>query len=364
MDNNQHYSTEQLVDFLEGRLDALASSELSAHLESGCPACNESMGIYKRMFSAIQTLHWKSPSQNAHRKVLQAYSAKYSAKSSKSWLPLFRPALIGFAALMLIAFAFLFNLQPGVVYAGYVEDVTGQVEMLDPVNGDWMVVKPGQSVPVDASVRSMTGSQAVITYPGGEQTILGAESEIQLLALNKSQGSWEISLEQISGQTENLTAQKTLSFTIRTAAGIANTNNSHFLMKINQDGSVVASVLSGEVETNSNSHKAVIHAGESTILQAGSEFESTLITEENTVEPSPDPSPEPSLTITPTVEPTKTPKNNIKPTGTPTLQMTTVGFIPTNSSSNSVNADVNCSPGNSSGNGNSENASNSDKACK
>lgn len=365
MDNNLHYSTEQLVDFLEGRLDALASSEISAHLESGCPACNESMNIYKRMFSAIQTLHWKAPSQKAHRKVLQAYSAKYSAKPIKRWLPLLRPAMIGFAALILIAFSFLFNLNPGVVYAGYIEEVTGQVEMLDSVTGKWNEVKPGQSVPIDASVRSMTGSQAVISFPGGEQTILGSESEVHLVALNKSQGSWEISIEQISGETENLTAQKTYSFSIRTAAVVANSNNGHFSMHISPDGSVVASVLEGEVETNSQSLKAVIHAGESILFQSDA---STKLKEENSTDPSPNPSPESYLTTTPTMDPSKTPKDNSKPTRTPTptgLALNTPeGFVPTNSSSNSSNTNIDCSPGNSSGNGNSENASNSENACK
>ncbi len=360
-----HYSTEQLVDYLEGRLDALSSLELSEHLESGCQTCNESIILYRRMFSAIQTLHWKAPSQNAHKKVLRAYSDKYSAKPAKRWLPLLRPVMIGFAALMLIAFAFLFNLNPSVVYAGYVEEVTGQVEMLDPVTGTWNEVKPGQSVPIDASVRSMTGSQAVISFPGGEQTILGSESEVHLVALNKSQGTWEISIEQISGQTENLTAQKTNSFTIRTAAGVANSSNGHFTMQIGPDGSVVASVLEGEVETNSHSEKAVIHAGESSILQSDTSIEPT---DENSIDPSPNPSPDPSMTTTPTMEPTKTPNDNSRPTRTPTptglAPNTPEGYVPTNSSSNSSNTNIDCSPGNSSDNGNSENASNSENACK
>ncbi|MRS04711.1 zf-HC2 domain-containing protein, partial [bacterium] len=334
MDNIQHYSTEELVDYLEGRLDALTSVELSEHLESGCPTCNESMGIYKRMFSAIQTLHWKAPSPSAHRKVLQAYSAKYSAKPAKQWFQLLRPAFIGFAALMLIAFAFLFNLKPGIVYAGYVENVTGQVEMLDPATGSWREVKQGQSVPIKASIRSMTDSQAVIAYPGGEQTILGSESEIHLIALNKSLGSWEISLEQISGQTENLTAQKTNTFTIRTTAGVANSSNGHFTMQIKPDGSVVASVLAGEVETNSHSKKTIIHAGESTIMQSESTTGSPTVTNEKTFDPSSNPSPEPSLTATPTLDPTKTPKDIVKPTKTPTPQTAPDGLIPTSSSDN------------------------------
>src|SRR5512133_3184810 len=121
MDNTPHYSTEQLIDFLEGRLDALTSAELSSHLESGCQVCNDSVVFYKRMFSAMQTFHWKSPSLSAHRKVIQAYSTKYPAKTKIRWRPLLRPAFIGFTVLILITFVFLFNLNPGVVYAGHIE---------------------------------------------------------------------------------------------------------------------------------------------------------------------------------------------------------------------------------------------------
>jgi len=371
MDNTQHYSTEQLVDFLEGRLDPASSAELSQHLASGCQACNDSMTVYKRMFSAMQTFRWKNPSLNAHRKVIQAYSAKFPAKTKIGWRPLLRPAFIGFTLLVLISFIFLFNLNPAVVYAGYIENVTGQVEMLDPATGSWNTVTPGQSVQVDAAIRVMTESQTVISFPGGELTTLGSDTEVHLIALSKSQGSWEIALEQISGQTENQTSQNTRSFSVRTFAGVANSNNGHFVMNIRADGSVMTHVIEGDVETRSPSQKSILHSGESFVFPSVEPTQLSPDNKDNLVDPSSNPSPEPSPTPTPSVKPTKTPKDNVKPTQTPTptgllpLQAnSTDGFVPTNSSSNSNNADVTCSPGNSSGHGNSENASNSDTACK
>ena len=369
MDNTSHYSTEQLVDFLEGRLDPASSAELSKHLSSGCQACNDSVTVYKRMFSAMQTFRWKNPSLNAHRKVIQAYSAKYPAKTKIGWRPLLRPAFIGLTLLVLISFVFLFNLNPAVVYAGYIENVTGQVEMLDPATGSWNAVAPGQSVPVDAAIRALADAQTTISFPGGEQTTLGSNTEIQLIELTKSQGSWEVALEQISGQTENQTSQNTRSFSIRTTAGVANSSNGHFVLNISADGSVMMRVISGDVETRSPSQKAILHSGETFVFP--SEEPTTLSPDnnDNLVDPTQDPLLEPSLTPSLTV--TKTPKDSIKPTRTPTpvelipfQASSTDGFVPTNSSSNSNNADITCSPGNSNGAGNSENASNSDKACK
>ncbi len=362
MDNMPHYSTEQLIDFLEGRLDELSSAELSKHLESGCQVCNDSAAFYKRMFSAVQTLHWKSPSHAAHRKVIQAYSAKYPVKTKHSWRSLLRPALIGFTVLALVTFAFLFNLSPLVVHAGYIESVTGQVEILDPSAEAWSVVSPGQSVPVDASPRSFSGSQATIAFPGGEKTILGSESEVHLVSLSESQGSWKISLEQTSGQTENQTSINTKSFSVRTVAGIANSRSGHFVMNIKADGSVVTNVLEGEVETLSHNERTILQAGETSIMPFEKLPDVTPTFEESLIGLLPNLTPVPTQTITPTFVPTITPSLTPTPTGFyPTPINTPEGSIPT---SDSNNVDISCPPGNSGGAGKSEDASNSEKACK
>ncbi|HBY01071.1 MAG TPA: hypothetical protein DEG92_00740 [Rikenellaceae bacterium] len=309
-------------------------------------------------------MNWKSPSLNAHNKVLQAYSKKYPAKAERRWRPLLRPAFIAFTVLVLITFVFLFNLTPGVVNAGYIENVTGQVEMLNSTTGEWNAVSPGQSVPVDASIRSLSDSQAVISFPGGEQTVIGSKSEVHLATLSESQGFWEIALEQVSGQTENQTSQKTHSFTVRTQAGIANSSNAHFIMTIYPDGSVVTRVIAGEVETRSRSQKSIIHTGETSIFLPDESFVGTPDFNENQVDPSLTPSQTPTLTP----ELTTTPTDDSLATRTPTP----TGFYPTQAytpdypftTSSSINNDITCSPGNSNGAGNSENASNSSSACK
>ena len=364
MDNNTHYSTEQLIDFLEGRLDSSSSFALTKHLESGCKVCNETFEIYKRMFSAIQTLHWKTPSPSAHKKVVQAYSEKYQAKTKTRWLPFFRPAFIALTVLALITFAFLFNLNPGVVYAGYLENVTGQVEMKDPTTGSWHTVTHGQSVPINASIRSLSESQATIRFPGGEHTLLGSESEVQLMALTQSQGLWEISLEQVSGQTENQTAQKTDSFTIRTQVGMANGHNAHFILKILPHGSAEMRVLQGQVEIHTPTQNSIINSGEIAIFPSTNSTELSPGDTDGNLDPSPYPSPESSETAEPTLVPTKTPKNKVIPTQTPNPSDSSIISVPTDGATNSPISDVDCSPGNSGGAGNSGNASNSDEACK
>jgi len=393
MVNKPHYTPEQFVDFLEGHLDTLTSNELLKHLKSDCRDCNNSITVFKRMLSAIQALHWNAPSANAHKKVIQAYSEKYPVKTRTRLFPLLRPALIGLITLVLIAFVFLFNLTPRVVYAGYIKNVTGQVEMLDSSSGSWNSVTAGQSLPVNASIRSSEKSKAVILFPGGEQTTLGEESEVHLIALSKSHGTWEISLEQVTGLTDNQTSQNTRIFSVTSPAGVVNSSNSHFLLNIASDGSLVASVLEGEVQAISQNQQSIIHSGETSIFTAVKPTQETPIipddptktalipylesslTPSSTPEPTLTPSltPEPSLTPTPSIKPTKP----INPTKTPDYenpQQTPIQSEELSTSSspgnsgeagtNSNNSDVNCSPGNSNGAGNSENANNSGNACK
>jgi hypothetical protein len=364
MDNNTHYSTEQLIDFLEGRLDSSSSFALTKHLESGCKVCNETFEIYKRMFSAIQTLHWKTPSPSAHKKVVLAYSEKYQAKTKTRLLPFFRPAFIALTVLALITFAFLFNLNPGVVYAGYLENVTGQVEMKDPTTGSWHTVTHGQSVPINASIRSLSESQATIRFPGGEHTLLGSESEVQLMALTQSQGLWEISLEQVSGQTDNHTAQKTGSFSVHTQTGVAHSNNAHFVLKIFTDGSAETRVLEGQVEIRTSTQNSIIHPGKSGHFPPIKSVELPLDENINIIEPTPNPIPELTATAELTLFPTITPTINLFKPQIPTPSFTPNLTIPTNGSENSINSEIDCSPGNSGGAGNSENANNSESACK
>ena len=61
MDNEQHYAAEQLIDYVEGRLDPSSTAELLIHLESGCPVCNASNAFYERLFKAIESLLGRPP---------------------------------------------------------------------------------------------------------------------------------------------------------------------------------------------------------------------------------------------------------------------------------------------------------------
>lgn len=366
MENVTHTSTEQLIDYLEGRLDTASSVELTRHLESGCQACKDSLAYYKRMLSAMEAMRWKSPSPNAHRKVIGAFSAKQQLSKKINWRPVLRPAFIALTVLIFISFMFLFNLPPKVVYAGYIENVTGQVEMLEPSSESWQPVTTGQAVPMGALIRSMTTSEATISFPGGEQTIIGSETKIHLVSLSESKGSWEISLEQLAGQTESQTAKNTQSFSVLTKAGQAISRNGNFVMTINPDGSLVISVLTGEVEARSQNENITLHSGDTIVLPSASGSEG-FSDDDWSLTPSASPSVEPSQTSTPTQTETITPTVTGTPTSTPTLTPTRTLPPPSNTSIPSSDADdddSSCAPGNSGGAGKSGDASNSENSCK
>lgn len=358
MINEQHYEAEQLIDYVEGRLDPSSTAELLKHLEGGCPFCNASKTFYERLFAAIQTLHWQAPTPSIQKRVVSQFSLYYPKKTKPQprFQPLLRPVLIGLSIMAMVVFVFLFTLNPGVVYAGYVENVSGQVELLDPSTGSWTQVSQGQSLPINATIRTFSDAHVTIAFPGGEKTILASESEVRLDSIVMTQGFWEISLEQISGQTDNQTSSSTSSFSIKTNAGVVNSNKAHFMMEIDADGSVTTDVFEGDVKTLSHSEKSTIHSGQ-TLVFPSNKFTTmgTPFYRDTAVVPSSTPV---SMDKT-----TKTPNSNGNLEHTPAPKIDPTQRDNPGLSGSSDNTDNSCNPGNSNGNGNSGYANNSTEAC-
>lgn len=356
MNSEQHYTAEQLIDYVEGRLDPSSIAELLIHLESGCPFCNASKTFYERLFKAIESLHWQAPTPSIHKRAISQFALYYppKTKTQPKFQPLLRPALIGFAIIALLVFSFLFTPTPGVVYAGYVENINGQVEMLDPSTGSWNPVSRGQSIPINATIRTLSDAQVTISFPGGERTTLASESEVQLESIVSSQGLWEISLEQISGQTENQTSSSTSSFSIKTNAGMVNSNKAHFMMEIDTDGSVTTDVFEGDVKTLFHSEKSTLHSGQ-TIVFPSNEYTTmgTPFYRDTAIAPLFTPANLDKATKTPNINGNQ--ERTPAPKADPTKQ---------NDLGNSDHTGNSCNPGNSNGNGNSGNANNSTEACK
>ena len=354
----KHSSPEQLIDSLEDRLDSSSRDELSLHLKNGCQVCNDSLIFYERMFSAIQSLRWQSPTPSIHKRAVSQFSLYYpeKVKTKTKILPLFRPAFIGFVLLALVVFTFLFTLNPAVVNAGYVENLTGQVEVLNPSTGKWNKVVQGQRLPVSASIRTLSNAQVTIAFPGGEKMMLSAGSEVRLESIVKSQGLWEISLSQISGLTENLTSSSTSAFVIKTMAGEVNGSQAHFLMAIAADGSVTTDVFEGEINTLSHYEKSIVNSGQ-TLVFPSNKFATmgTPFIRDTAIAPSFTPM---HLDIA-----TKTPNANGNQGRTPTPKPDPTKKNTPGNSSSSNNSDSSCTAGNSNGNGNSENANNSPESC-
>jgi len=358
MDNDQHYSTEQLIDFMEGRFDPSSSAELLKHLESGCAVCNASRAFYERVFTAIHSLHWQAPTLSIHKRVISQFSLYYPKKTNPQpkFQPLLRPVLIGFTILAMVVFSFLFTQNPGVVYAAYVENVSGQVEMLDPYTGSWNPVSQGQSLPINATIRTLSDAQVTIAFPGGESTILASESEVQLESIVTSRGLWEISLELINGQTDNQTSPSTSSFSIKTNAGQVNSNKAHFMMEIDADGSVTTDVFEGDVKTLSHSEKSTIHSGQTLVFPSNKYTTmGTPFYRDTAVVP--------LLTQSFLDKATKSPNSNGNQERTPAPKTNPIQKDNPGHSDISDSTDNSCEPGNSNGNGNSDNANNSTEAC-
>lgn len=349
----QHCSTEHLIDYLEDRLDPTTLNQVSKHLQTGCHECETSLMHYGRIFKAVESLHWPSPTSSIHQRVISQYPLVYPTKIKPRIILQLRPALILISFLIILVFTSLLTRNPRDVYAGFVENISGTVEVLDPNAGQWKPVLSGQSIPVDSTIRTLSDSSVTISFPGGEKTLLNSETEIHLVSMMDTKGSWNISIELINGQAENLTTETTGQFTLKTINGQLSSDHAHFIVKIDDDGSVITDVFEGEVNALKFSEKSTLHKGQTLVFSSDkfATMGSPLFNNFSSI---------PSLMPNVPTKTTKTP-SSIKPTGTPNPKT-----IPTPKSDKdkTETSAGSCLPGNSNGAGNSANANNSSDACK
>jgi hypothetical protein len=296
MNNNSHFSKEQLLDFMENRLDPVSMEKVSDHLSGKCLICEANLGGLTRIMKAVNATNWPAPSFKAHSKAIGIFHKPIPQKPW-GWPVLFsRPVLIGFAMLTLIL-VFLFpNFSPHTVYAAQLENVTGQVDLKEISNSPWLVPLSGQSVPLGATIRTSDNGQAVIKFPDGTSAKLGVDTQVELAELSKVDGQWKIQIYQTSGKAEILSALSTI-FRIQTTYGYAVANKANFSLSIERDGRTEVKVNEGNVNIDSTAGSLEVNSGQTGSFQnnrlSAFSIDSSIITSgftqsESLVTPSPD----------------------------------------------------------------------------
>lgn len=319
MESTKHLTTEQILDFLEGRLDQASCSVVTTHLASGCKECTANYSFYRRYHNGVQATHWPSPSRVVHSKVISSYEAYFrSIQSQRKTSPFFRPVLIGFAVLTAMLLALILIPPQKNVLAATILKSTGVVEIQESSGSTWIPVTPGQYFHIGSILRTAENGQAEILFPGGEQTILGSSSTLKLDDIFSSHGKWNVDLTQLAGSTDNTTGNATASFVIHTKKGDAQGGQAHFDLIITSEGNSQVNVLTGALSIKTNFGYMTLSSGQSVNLSDQSD--------QTTATPSPfgqedvDDTPIPTYTITP--QPDDESGNTLVPTFTRTPVMT------------------------------------------
>lgn len=270
MSNNIHLTTEQALDYLEGRLEPVAREEVLKHLSDGCPDCAQNLADLTRILQAIQATSWPSPSAQARQQAINAFYIQYPEKVKPQPVAFFRPVLIGLA-LIAVVFVILFLNLPQPVNAAILKEMTGSVDIKVNSSAAWQTLSLGQSIPVGSIIRTSSNGQAVLTYPGGSRSTLGPDTQLELAVLASTDGQWQITLTQTSGKTEVVSSVKTALFRIQTAAGSTDTNEEgDFDLQVEEDGTTVVSVKDGRVNANTSGGSLLISPGQTGLLRKDS----------------------------------------------------------------------------------------------
>jgi hypothetical protein len=330
MSKNNHLSTEELLDFLENRLDPATLEKVSEHISSGCSDCANNLTTFRRLLQAMEASAWPAPSAQAHKRAVEVFHLPFLQKFRQQRTIIFHPVFIGLALIALILVILFRNSSHQPVYAANLENVTGRVDLKATSSASWQASSSGQSVPLGATIRTASNGQAVLIFPDGTRTTLGPDTQLELTRLSQTDGQWRITITQTSGETEVVSTLKTTLFRIQTAAGFTDTNEADFSLRVEENGTTVVSVKEGSVKAISPAGSLSIFSGETGLLH------------KNSPPTTPIPS---SISATPTSTPSETPASegdaqNNQTTVSPSQEGTNE---PNNNSNNTSNNDPSAS---------------------
>lgn len=263
-----HFSFEDLADFVEGRLTPEAMRAIEAHLADGCAECTDNVAFLRRMTQAAEAAAWSAPPARVHRQAVRVFQSS-SLSRRRGIRPLIWRPLLAALVLVAILIGLAYSLTPSAAYAASVVEVSGRVEVQLSPDAAWQAAAQGQTFPVGAAIRTADGGQAALIFPGTDRVHLAPETRLQLTTLARTDGQWQIALDQASGETENWVQPETSVYRVYTETGEAVANGTRFGVKVEADGSTVVSVTEGKVTIRAALGAVVISAGQAAISAPG-----------------------------------------------------------------------------------------------
>ena len=367
MDDNRelerHFTTEQLLDYVERRLSPNEIGRVETHLAGDCSSCQEELTWLTGTLNLMVSDVWVDAPVRLQASARQIYREHFSPKRERvsigQWLQsLFapsRPFIYAAIGLLLVVVVTGLLLRPwsnpqqsaSVEIAAY----QGTVEVQSPGSDTWEPAESAGEINTGDDVRTGDESSVVLSFPDESKTLMTPHTELKILkmSLDEESGDQIIILQQQSGRTQNY-VQPLPSigsrFEIRTPAATITVRGTSFSVEVEGDGTTRVAVSEGRVQVAAQGMTISLDAGEATEVETGStpsvvepaptipiptEY-ATLIftpapaaTEESTGEVEATATPQPPATATNTLTPSASPSPSpsaVYVTQTPTLEPT------------------------------------------
>ncbi|HSG17131.1 MAG TPA: FecR domain-containing protein [Anaerolineae bacterium] len=291
---SNHLTTEQLLDYIEGRLTSDEMRQAETHLASDCSSCQDELASLTRMLNLMTQNIWvdaPAEQQASARQIYRdhfsveqdRYSTEREAFSIGQWFQnLFGPnrplayAAIGILLVVLIAGLLL---QPwSSASDGASADVVayqGTVEVQSSGGDEWQSVESAEEVAAGDDVRTGDESSIVLSFPDESKLLMSPYTEVKIVRMSHDEESGDqvIVLKQQIGRTQNFVQPMPTvesRYEIQTPAATVTVWGTSFTVEVEVDGTTSVAVTEGRVQVLAQGVAVVLDAGEGTTVESGS----------------------------------------------------------------------------------------------
>jgi len=350
-----HLTIEQLLDYLERRLEPAESSMVENHLATNCQSCQADMIWLKDTLNLMVSNIWLDPParlRTSARRLFQDQQQRKPAFALGEWWNSLwaqpRSLAVGAAAMLIIVIIGGILIWDGPTDSSSAEiaQAQGTVEVQPAGSESWVPASGEVSLQDGSTVRTGDDSRVVLSFPDDSKVLLAPDTELSILRMNAlPNGSTRvIVLRQTSGSTHNIvqnTSSPASRYEVQTPSATIIVKGTEFTVDVDEVGATRVLVNKGTVSVAAQGVTIDLDAGQATTVNFGEppavvegvptipvppelsnseENESSSRETLSTVEPPSTATPTP--TGTSTIEPTPTGTSTIEPTptGTSTIE--------------------------------------------
>jgi hypothetical protein len=347
--NRHPVSFDNLVDWVDERLDGRTAAHVRAHLETGCPNCRADVIWLRRVLEATRCDIMAEPPADAVARAKELYRKRWRVRSWRlpalpragRWAPAMATLI-----LLLVAVAYLSQLPMLLAGQAWVSELRGTAELRGIGDPAWQALEEG-AVLVEGDLLRANEASAVLRLFDGTHLVLqpGAQVSLDTLRSGLFGASYHIALRQQAGSVEYDVASlrsTACHFEAETPTVRVSVQGTRFVITVETVEETRVTVLQGSVRLDSAEQSAVLVEREAAIVPASAPLVrlptltptfTPVPMVADTLPPGLEPSPTPPATHTPTlairetappapVAATHTAVPSVTPTASPTVAIT------------------------------------------